>query len=443
MPRAVVWTRIRQLLFGSQLRRNAAGLALAAITNSVASLIIYPIAIGYLGYRDYGIWLALSVAINVTQLGQFGFSAAVAKLVAHDWSLGLRNDAAECIASAQAGTAVSAGLVGGAALLGWKLVAKWADLPLDVEEAARAVLPGVILISVYSLFTQVTLKALAGVGRSDLSGAAMAGGKLVTVGTSWFLLARGYGLHAMLGGLCIGTFCSHLGAEFVLWRAIRRAWWRPSNVSRRQLKRLLGYGIPVFGNSILLLVMHPFNRIILAASTGMESLPVFELAWAAGSQLRNLFAVALQALLPDFSAAFARRDFQGARRLLRRTTGFLAIIAVPGAAALAAAAPLAFRLWVGAELQPGTVLCFQILTIGFLASLLAVPSYYLILGSGSVGDSVWTNLIQTVGTAALAIALTALQLLNPGSLSGSIATAMFASALWTGIRAKKLAATES
>ena len=45
----------------------------------------YPFYIGRLGYRTYGIWIALSVIISMAQLGNLGMSQALVKRVAENF----------------------------------------------------------------------------------------------------------------------------------------------------------------------------------------------------------------------------------------------------------------------------------------------------------------------------------------------------------------------
>ena len=77
----LIATRLRSL-FRSQLRRNVATGAGTAFVNVLLGLGSYPIYLHFLGYEQYGVWLALSTILTFAQLGNFGVSPAVTKLVA-------------------------------------------------------------------------------------------------------------------------------------------------------------------------------------------------------------------------------------------------------------------------------------------------------------------------------------------------------------------------
>src|ERR1039458_8200749 len=80
---------IRRLLVAgtsSQLRRNTLAGAASAVAGALIAAISYPVYLHFLGYEQYGLWLAVAIVLTVAQFGNIGLAPAVATRVASDFA---------------------------------------------------------------------------------------------------------------------------------------------------------------------------------------------------------------------------------------------------------------------------------------------------------------------------------------------------------------------
>lgn len=144
----------------------------------------------------------------------------------------------------------------------------------------------------------------------------------------------------------------------------------------------------------------PFNRFMLARFAGVDSLPVFDVAWRGSTQIHQIFGVGLQALMPEVSRTASEMSVKSIKRIrsiLRRTFSVLLATATPLFLGLFLLAGPLLRVWLGKSFLDVIPPSFRIMLVGTLMSLLAAPAYHFMVGSGRVGNAFAAVCITWIG----------------------------------------------
>lgn len=374
-------------LFASQLRLNMASGVVTHCVNIVVLAVTYPVYLHYLGYERYGIWLALGVVLAFARLSDIGMAQAVTKLVAEELGRGNRQTVQQYVATAIL-ILCGAGGVTLAVILLFRLpiisVFKFTE---ENAKLAMWLLPYIGALSIYALIVQVVTATLAGLGRMDLSNYAETIRRIVLVLVVVPLLYFGQGLKSLL----IATACSHLVKHlltlFLIRRMIPFRLVKLSNISKHCFRRLLNIGIGLFGGSVVRMVGIPFNKLMLARFAGVDSLPVFDIAWRGSTQLRQLFFVSLRALMPEVSRLASERStaaIDRIRSLMRRTQRLILFYGIPLYTVLFLLATPLFKSWLGKSFVDTIPLTFRMILIATFVSLVAVAINPFLIGLGKV-----------------------------------------------------------
>lgn len=395
--------RLLRQIFGSQARRNVAATGSASLVAAAVSLVAYAVNLRYLGLRSYGVWLALSFIVTLAQLGNLGMAPAVTKYVAEYFGKPEVEKVQQCIASAYLVTigATLSLVVALTVLRGW--VVGLLNLDPNTENMAITLVPWVAGLSAYTVLSQVSTAALSGLGRADLTAVLTAVGRLVALAVAWGMLAAGEGLWSLVVGNFAGSLCTHLAAEWLVRQACPIRLLKRENFTSDGFRRLFVFGTGVVGSSLMQMLLGPLNRLLLTRFAGVESVPIFEVAWGAAMQVRSLLASGLQALLPDFSRAASSGNHNRVRHLLRQAYKLLLAVGVPLYLGLFLAAKLVLGWWLGPGFDGHILPCFRVMLVGSFVSLLGVPAYFRLLGAGRVRDTFTAHFVQSGLSAALAI----------------------------------------
>lgn len=376
-------------LLSSQLRINMASSVATHCVNIAVLAVTYPIYLHYLGYEKYGIWLALGAVLAFARLSDLGMAQAVTKLVAEDLGKGSTQTVQQYVA-----TAIVVLSVAGGVTLAVILVFRLPIISVFkfTEENARValwLLPYIAVLSIYALIVQVVTATLAGLGRMDLSNYAETVRRIVLVLVVVPLLYFGQGLKSLLIATAMSHLAKHLLSLLLIRRIVHFRLMRLGNISRHCFKRLWGIGAGLFGGSVVRMVGMPFNRFMLARFAGVESLPVFEIAWQGSVQIQQIFGVGLQALMPEVSRTASEMSVKSIKRIrsiMRRVQKFILFCGVPLYALLFLLATSLLRVWLGKSFVDTIPPAFRIMLVGTFISLLAVPAYHFLVGSGRIGN---------------------------------------------------------
>ncbi len=412
----------------------AAGIA-AHVVNIVLFMAMYPVYLHYLGYARYGVWLALGTVVAFAQLGELGIGAAVAKLVAE--SHGRGNDATDvpaCFAAAVLLMATS-----GSAIMLLVLLARTPLLSLfafapDALQAAERIFPAIAGLSLLAIVSQPFPALLEGLGRIDLAHGIRTGGRLAGFACTVAMLAAGYGLSALVAGNTVAFLAICASSLVAAARLTPYPLLARPVFERTTLARMLHFGAGLTAGRVAGMLVDPFNRIMLTRFAGVDTVPVYDIAFRGCQTLRAFADMSLRALLPEASRLHALGSVAARatlRAIFRRYTAVLLAIAVGVGVPLAAAAHPLLALWLRGDLHPTQPAIFRIILAGTCVSMVSIPAYNIALGIGDVRRPLLSHVIQAVGNAiCLALCAYALPRLTPSVAGWCLLAAWSAAAAY-------------
>jgi O-antigen/teichoic acid export membrane protein len=384
-------------LFSSQLRINMASGMLTTVINTVVIVVAYPIYLHFLGYEKYGVWLVLATVLTFTQLGNLGMGPAVMKLVAEEYGRGDIEGIQHYVTTALALLCLS-GTVALIVILALKTPIV-AAFKLSDENAKMVLwlLPYIGVLSIYVFVIQVFEATLSGLGRMDSANYIQSVGQVVAVTVAGILLYSGRGIESLLIGRALSDVFIHIASLVCIWRIAPIRFLQISSFDVYRCKRLLHFGSAVFGSSLISMLLSPFNKLMLSRYAGVSTVPIYEIVYNGGMQIRSLIETGLKALMPEISRIGANITVQTKNRILqlnRRAMKLIFLFGIPIYGILSIFSPSLLRVWLGDRFVDILPLAFRIMLIATFLSLICVPAYYTLLGLGRVRQCFFAHAIQ-------------------------------------------------
>lgn len=423
-----------------QLRVNIISSLGSTLLSTVVMGVAYPLYLHFLGYEQYGLWLVLSTVLTMAQLGNFGISPALLKLVAEDYAAGDIDGVYKYISCGMLSLLVSGTiLVCGVILLRRPIIALF-GIQGDHARTACILLPYVGVLSVYLLIADALNSVLAGLGRYDLVSYSQLSGQVITVVTAVALFEFRCGIWSLL----IANACSALFLNIVSLVLIRRITrsgsWVRFSWDRLRLRRILNFGSWVFGASIVSTVINPVNKLFITRYAGIAAVPIYDISFAAGMKVRSLFESGFRSLTPEFSSlnavrpqvahqSLASADKKGLRAVLYcGTVVYLAVFLGCG---------WGLKLWLGARFTPALPGVFRVMLVGTYLSLWGVQPWYSLLGFGRSRHIFLSNVAQALSNVGLVLLwpVATLTTVTVGTSAGMLASTLYLR--WQGARLRR------
>lgn len=387
-------------LLASQLRINMATGVVTHCLNIAVLAVSYPVYLHFLGYERYGLWLALGVVFALARLSDLGMTHAVTKLIAEEHGKGNTQAAQQYISTAILILCIVSGIIIAVILTFKAQIISAFKFTEETSKLAMWFLPYIAILSIYTLVVQVLMATLAGLGRMDLSHYIETGGRIVMICTAVPLLYLGYGLKSLLFATAFSLLAKHLLSLFFIHRTVSFQLVKISNIRKHCFKRLLNIGIGLFGGSIVQTVGIPFNKFMLARYAGVDSLPVFDIAYRGSFQIHGILNVAFRALMPEVSritSEISTSAIKKIRALMRQAQYLILFWAAPLYAILFFLADPLFKIWLGKSFVDTIPLTFRVVFIASFINLLLVPTYYFLIGMGKIKPVFMFSCIQWLG----------------------------------------------
>jgi O-antigen/teichoic acid export membrane protein len=392
-----------RLLLGSQLRRNVLTGVGTALVGAALGFLSYPLYLSYLGYQQYGLWVALSTVLTFAQLGNFGINPAITKFVAEAHGAGDSRQIRSCLSTAWVAVSVSGVVVLIGVLIFIRSIPALFRVSGKDAETMVSLLPGVGLFSLYVFLVEPLCAALVGLGRMDLENFFRILTQALSLVFSAILLHSGRGIESLL----IANSSSYVLLHILTWLAVRRIAGTklldPRTCAVGRLSQMLRFGGWVFGASLMNMALSPVIRVVLARSVGVASLPVFEIAFNTAMRVRGLLESGLRALMPEISRLSrpaTQETLLRAGALSRTGTRLICRLGIPLYLVIGVFATPLLRMWLRSQFQPEVPASLRIMLIGSFLSLLCVPGYYILLGLGEAGTCFNSALLQAGATLA-------------------------------------------
>jgi O-antigen/teichoic acid export membrane protein len=232
---------------------------------------------------------------------------------------------------------------------------------------------------------------------------------LVTVSGSISLIASSYMLIPRFGtvaiSLCfmIQSVVNVLAAAFILRTLVPRGGPMGLGFSLLELRRMAKIGIPIRLGGLVNLTYEPVTRLLIVKFGGIGSAGTYEAAVRCGIQAKALIAGCIQVVLPRFSALAASNvdAFRGLLQFAYKITGLLVAGALP---LILLSTPLISFALLG-RLDGKFQLFAEILSVGWLINVLAVPTSFANLADGRLFWTWFANVCAAVINPAMGLIL--------------------------------------
>ncbi len=388
-------------LFSSQLRLNMLSGSISMGLSFVVSAINYPLYLHFLGYEIYGSWLLLSTILTFARMGLLGIAPAIMKLVAEEYGENNTRAIQEYFM-----TALCMLIVTGVILLTASIVFKWQIVTLMGLEDKNAVIVGdllsdMVLLSILVLAYQVLNSILAGIGRIDLANYSQTALQALPLIISIPLLLLGKGVISLLLAN-VFSYLLVLSFNFVrINKIIGINLLDITSFSWRRFQQMVAFGGTIFAGSMLNMMVIPITKIVITRSIGVEGIPVFDLAYRVGMQVRSIFEVALRALMPEISklsSVGSQENIAKMKKIISKAYRLLFIGATPLYILLFISADFIFKIWLQKNYVTSIPGVFRIMLIVSFISLLGVIPYYICLGNGKVRMVLIHHIVRAFGT---------------------------------------------
>ncbi len=349
---------------------SVAGKGVSVITSFVA----VPLTVRYLGAERYGVWVTLTSIMVWLTVFDFGIGNTVINGVAEalarkDFVVAkLRVNAAYVCVTAIA-LALGIGLSIAWPFISWPAVlgAKTSVNRGEINHAAALAL----IVFLGSFPFAITPKILGACKQVALANYWSSAGSLLSL----LLLVVATQLHWGLPGLVWAFSGSVLlvGALSTAWMYRHFDWLTPAlrSIPRQHMSELLNTGLPFFAVQIAGIILFQTDNLIIAQILGARQVTPYSVTWRLFSYSYLLQVVAIPALWPAYSDAFARRDLEWIRNTYRYNVKLAVGSTLVLVAILVVVARRFIALWAGPDAVPSHALVFAMA----LWSLLAVLSW--------------------------------------------------------------------
>lgn len=397
---------MRGIKLHSQLKRNIFSGSVAAGIGILASIVAYPVYLYFLGAELYGLWALLNIVIFFSSIGNIGVDEALVKYVAAEY--GKKNiDAVITYIS----TGLSLLLFNGIAIYAVLMLLRnhlpgWLNLDVSYTAYFHSLFPGIVFLSIFVLIAKYVNAILQGLGRFDQASYIMLVGRIGGVALAILLLVVGSGIWALYWGHVFSFVLVLAVSSYFIYQKIG-LYYAPRRFNSRFLVNLLKFGGTMTLSKVLIMLLEPFIKVIIARYIGLAEVAYFEIANRIVVQIRSLFERGISAIMPEVSrlsaaAGEAKQQVFAVMKKLNRVNAsvggllFLVLFLVAG--------PV-LRLWLANQYHPAIIIAFRISIVGYLINLLSVPSYYFFMGVGRVKYCFYNHFIQAVVNCALIIVL--------------------------------------
>lgn len=340
--------------------RRAAWSTLAALGARVVamavSLITIPIALGYLGPEQYGLWITISAVTAMLAFADFGLGNGLMNFIADAHGRDDRAEAQRAVSSALLMLMAVAGLGVAAFLLVFGTI-PWADLTNVSSEAARADAGPTVAVFFLCFAASLPLSVVQRVQYGyqegfEVSIWAALGSLMGLVGVviaiqlgaslPWLVLA-------LAGGPLVATA---INAMVVFTRRHPDLRPRLKLATGGVAARLIRVGLLFFVLQVAVALAFQSDIVVAARILGPEAAAEFSVVQRLFFVVPTVLSMALLPLWPAYGEAISRGDLPWLRRTLVRTTAISAALAAVSSSVLLVFGDAVLRLWLGPVFDP-------------------------------------------------------------------------------------------
>ena len=384
-----------------QLKKNMFAGAITALIDFTIMVLSYKFYLSMLGYDEYGVWLIISTVLGFLQMGgNLGVESAVMKFVAEEYG---RNDrkAIQSYVVTALSILILTGIIAALLVLIFKSqilsLFKLTDSNLLI---AYKLLPYVGFLCVYAFVVKVLSATLSGLGRMDIVNYIRVMARLVLFLVAISFLYIGYGAVSLLIANIISYFIIHIAVTIVLTKKYKLRIFQIRSWDFLRLKKLLHFGFGFVGSSFLVMLISPFNIMMISRYLGPGFVPIYEIAYRGSMQLRGLVEAGFRAIMPEISRLTGKMQKKELIRMQAISNQSLKLVFLFGVPLFAVSiflvsnTPL-LQLWLAEKYVDELNVVVSIMFFASFLSLVGVPAYYTIVGLGFIRHVVISHMIMS------------------------------------------------
>jgi len=384
----------------TKFRTNVISGSVTMLFNVALNTVCYSVYINKLGYEKYGLWLILSTILTFVQLGNLGLMPVIIKIVAQEYELKNFKSIIKYVTTALYSLIFSGAILVLLLIFSKGLVVDAFKLNNANAEIISNLLPFMAVFSVYIFLVQVYTSTLSGLGYMNISNYVESMGRFIALIVAVILIDNGMGIY----GLFWGTITSYLIVHIVITIIIRKklgkvSFIKISDLDSGCLKKLLSLSYGVFGGSIVVMLVNPFNKLILSRLAGPSAVSVYEISFNASMQLRALFESAFKSIIPEISRCKTLLDENKLNYIdfiVKQSNRLIKYIAIPVWLFAIILSDYILDIWLINNIDNSLYLSFKVMLVAIFISLLGVPYYYILIGLGETNKVFISNIIQSV-----------------------------------------------
>jgi O-antigen/teichoic acid export membrane protein len=371
---------------------NAMASIASVVTGSLLVFLLYRMLLQHLGAESLGAWSLLVASVSAARLSELGMAGGATRFIATARAQG-DHEGAVRVAETATTTLLVFGLLGAvlAQLLLPLLLARF--LHGAQLTAALQALPFALGAFAIGLAGNAVQSALDGCQRVDLRVWVSLAGQVVLLLAAG-LLVKPFGLTGVAMAQTLQALVTLVGGWILLRSQLDGLPVLPRRWSHATFQRILGYSALLQLNNLLLLLLDPLAKFMLARFGGLPAAAYFEMANQLVQRLRQLPVAAAQVLVP----AMAEAGMEGTsrvRELYLRGYRNLFAAAVPIFCVAAILVPTIGIIWIGHE-EPLFTGMMWICMAGWALSTVGTPAYYGNVGTGTLGSNTIGHALTTL-----------------------------------------------
>jgi O-antigen/teichoic acid export membrane protein len=383
----------------SQLRKNILSGSVAHGLNILIAFVSYPLYIKFLGLEAFSVWVLLSIVVSFAQMGDFGIGKSVINFISG--SLKDKDKINLIVTNSLILVSLISIFI---QIFIWVFnheIISVLNIPSKYINESKTT----IIIIGFSIFTFLIFDILSSIisalGRIDISNMIFLSLNFFKLILTVVILSFSPTLIAMAWVVFIGNaiFCAGMFLYLKKNKTLHQLEF--SSVNINVMKNTLSFGVPIFGVQVVNILMFPIIKILASQFFGIIYVGFFELATKAAYSFRMIFEKGLMALFPEFSKFSnlfytdinARTEL---KNLVLKSTKKLALFGVPFFFILSLFAEVLLKFWLGESFSDEILYGYWSLQPGIIVGLLALPSYYALIGIKKQMIGFYESLIRLI-----------------------------------------------
>lgn len=373
-------------LLNSTLNKNILSGSVLALTNILALLITLPIYLNFLGAELYGLWIALSVIIAISQIGDLGITSAITKFVAGSYAKNDKTKITAYVSTATVFLAVPSIVILFASYFLKTGIIKLLDINQLYIEDSIILIPLTGVLSIITLYNSLLLGILMGLQKVSFANYTSLIAKIIQIVVSIVFIFLEFGIWSLFYGISIAYLFSLIITYHNLTYVHKIKLFDIKGINKKRVRELSVFGGNLVGSKLVSLLMDPLNKIVISRYIGLSYVTYYEISLKGAFNIRNVFEMGFRAIMPKISELEMTTNhyLTEIRIIYKKGLKLLTLFALPLFIFCFAAAEFILNLWLGSSHDISILIGFRIFLVAYLINLYAVPAYYILMGLNKV-----------------------------------------------------------